>query len=112
MSAEIPTHLSPTLTTLPPELHLKIFSYLDSTTSICLGLTSKTFYQIHKSHHPSLFNHLISLSYYFFPFPGLDILLKEWYGKAGYKFHITYDSKAGSPGADCWSIVSCTGVFG
>jgi hypothetical protein len=100
MSAESATHLSPTLTSLPPELHLKIFSYLDTTTSICLGLTNKNFYLIHKSLHPSPFIHRIPLSWYFSPFPGIDILLKEWYGTAGYKFHITYDSKVRGPWTD------------
>ena len=32
--------------------------------------------------------------------PGIDILLKEWYGKAGYKFRITYDSNVGGPWAE------------
>jgi hypothetical protein len=100
MSAESPSHLSPTLTSLPPELHLKIFSELDGITSICLGLTCKKFYLIHKELHPSFFNYRIPLSWYFEPSPGIDILLKEWYGKAGYKFRITYDSKVGGPWAD------------
>jgi len=36
------------LTTLPPELHLHIFSYLDQCASCCLGLTCKIFHSIHK----------------------------------------------------------------
>jgi hypothetical protein len=99
MSADGPSRLSPTLTTLPPELHLKIFSELDST-SICLGLTCKKFYHIYREPHPLFFNYHIPLSWYFEPSPGIDILLKEWYGKAGYKFRTTYGSKVGGPWAD------------
>jgi hypothetical protein len=37
------------LQNLSSELHLNIFSYLDECSSICLGLTCKPFYLIHKS---------------------------------------------------------------
>jgi hypothetical protein len=97
MSAKSPSHLSPTLTTLPPKLHLKIFYELGSTTSICFGLTCKKFYYIYKELHPSFFNYRIPLSWYLEPPRGIDILLKEWYEKACYKFRITYDSKVGDP---------------
>jgi hypothetical protein len=100
MSAESPNHLSLTLASFPPELHLKIFSELESITSICLGLTRKKFYHIHKELHPSFFNYHIPLSWYFGFAPGIDIFLKEWYVKAGYKFRITYDSKVGGPWAE------------
>lgn len=36
------------LTSLPQELHLHIFSYLDQCASCCFGLTCKTFHSIHK----------------------------------------------------------------
>ncbi|TVY85837.1 hypothetical protein LAWI1_G008309 [Lachnellula willkommii] len=41
----------PTLQTLPPELHLKIFDYLRDVNSACLGLTCKQFYGIHWELH-------------------------------------------------------------
>lgn len=41
----------PHITTLPPEVHLALFDYLDRTTSACLGLTCTTFYNLHRSLH-------------------------------------------------------------
>jgi hypothetical protein len=42
-----------TLTSLPTELHLLIFSSLDPIDSTCLGLTSRHFYTAYRSRHPS-----------------------------------------------------------
>jgi hypothetical protein len=39
----------PVLVTLPPEIHLIIFRYLDRCSSTCLALASKRLYPIHKS---------------------------------------------------------------
>ncbi len=44
-------HPKPHLTTLPTELHLKIFKHLPAVPSTCLGLTCKAFYRIHWSVH-------------------------------------------------------------
>ncbi|KAF4631091.1 hypothetical protein G7Y89_g7036 [Cudoniella acicularis] len=43
----------PTLWTLPPELHLQIFKYLqdDILTATCLGLTCRKFYPIYRNLH-------------------------------------------------------------
>jgi hypothetical protein len=38
----------PTISSLPPELHLKIFKCLDRASSACFALTAKKFYPIHK----------------------------------------------------------------
>jgi hypothetical protein len=38
-----------TLLTLPAELKLVIFSYLSLTASVCLGLSSKLWYTLHRS---------------------------------------------------------------
>jgi hypothetical protein len=37
-----------TISSLPPELHLKIFTYLDRASSVCFSLTAKKLYPIHK----------------------------------------------------------------
>jgi hypothetical protein len=47
----------PNITTLPPELHLKIFDIIDEDESgsemlACLGLTYKTFYPLYFDRHP------------------------------------------------------------
>lgn len=47
-----PQELSkPTLDTLPPEIHNKVFAHLDPVTSLCAGLASKRLYEVHKSFH-------------------------------------------------------------
>jgi hypothetical protein len=38
----------PSLSMLPPQIHLKIFDILDAVRSTCLGLTCKKFYSIHR----------------------------------------------------------------
>jgi hypothetical protein len=43
------TNAQPTFFTLPPELHLKIFKFLDPISSTCLGVCAKKFYAIHTS---------------------------------------------------------------
>lgn len=45
---------TPTLSNLPPELHLKIFDFLNPATSTCLGLTCKNFYSNHRWIHGSV----------------------------------------------------------
>jgi hypothetical protein len=42
----------PTLSTSPAEIHHEIFSYLDPITSSCLGLTRKSFYEMHRLNYP------------------------------------------------------------
>jgi hypothetical protein len=76
---------------LPVEIQLSIFEILDHSTSVCLGLTCKTFYQIHFTLRPrvSLITcqcappypstpHLNGLCISSFP---LWELLHEWMGK-------------------------------
>jgi hypothetical protein len=42
------------LLTLPTELHIKIFTYLDAVDSTCLALTCKSFYKIYRNSSNSL----------------------------------------------------------
>jgi hypothetical protein len=39
----------PTLSSLPPEIHLKIFGNIDRVSSVCLGLTNRKLYAIHRA---------------------------------------------------------------
>jgi hypothetical protein len=56
---------------LPTELHLKILSYLNTTASVCLGITCHYFYDLHLSVHGKIYLN-------FFDTPRLPSLLKEW----------------------------------
>ena len=40
-----------TISSLPTEIHLKIIKNLDRVSSVCLGLTNKKLYTIHKELH-------------------------------------------------------------
>jgi hypothetical protein len=40
---------SPTLTTIPPELHVHLFKFLDPVTATCLALTCKKIYQVYQA---------------------------------------------------------------
>jgi len=42
----------PTLSTLPPEIHLSLFDTLDPISSACLGLSSTQFYPMHRAANP------------------------------------------------------------
>jgi hypothetical protein len=71
----------PTLTLLPSELLLKIFSHLDPGSSACLGLTCKRLYLLHRSLHGSVrletrCHTALSPA----PGPKLYEMLEEWYG--------------------------------
>jgi hypothetical protein len=39
----------PTLTTIPPELHVHLFKFLDPVTATCLALTCKKIYQVYQA---------------------------------------------------------------
>jgi hypothetical protein len=76
------------LTTLPAEIHLKVFDLLDIDSSTCLGLTCTKFYPVHRAFHGPV--HLKR----YHP-PGLDFhnlgeLLKSWILLA-----LTYNSRLG-----------------
>ena len=47
----MPSKSKPSFQTLPAELALKIFGYLNRCTSTSLGLTRKRFYALHKEFH-------------------------------------------------------------
>jgi hypothetical protein len=64
---------------LPPELHLKIFSFLDTTASVCLGVTCRYFYSLHVRLHGKIYLN-------FFDTPQLPSLLRDWMG-SDYAFY-------------------------
>ena len=70
MNTEKKARLSYILT-LPTELHLKILSFLNTTASVCLGITSHYFYNLHLSLHGKIYLN-------FFDTPLLPALLKDW----------------------------------
>jgi hypothetical protein len=82
----------PTLLTLPTEIHYLIFSHLShrtkQITSVCLGLTCRTFYRLHRLHHP------YPIPLQFFEIEDWEMifqkqlfqLLKNWFG-SGYECH-------------------------
>jgi len=59
--------------TLPPELHVKILSHLDTTASVCLGITCHYFYGLHRGLHGNIYLN-------FFDTPRLPYLLRDWMG--------------------------------
>jgi hypothetical protein len=76
-----------TITSLPPELHLKIFTCLDRASSVCFGLTAKKLYPIHKE-----LRGLVPLTACCLQVPSrsrgrfLFGLLKEWIKETGLVF--------------------------
>jgi len=48
------TIMATSLDTLPSELHIKVVQNLDRVSSVCLGVTNKKFYAIHKELHPKV----------------------------------------------------------
>jgi len=81
------TKAKATISSLPPELHLKIFKCLDRVSSVCFGLTAKKFYPIHKE-----FRGLVPLTACCPQVPSrsggriLFGLLKEWIKETGLVF--------------------------
>jgi len=79
------------LSTMPPEIHKEIFSHLGAVESVCLGLTCKNYYQIHKEFHG-----IVSLRSYserdadgwVFTLGGLLTWGED--GRAGYAFSISH----------------------
>ena len=75
------TIMATSLDTLPSELHIKIVQNLDRASSVCLGLTNKKFYGMHKELYPEV----PLIAAYLSPKGGMFLfgLLKEWMMKAG-----------------------------
>ncbi|KAH6675829.1 hypothetical protein B0J14DRAFT_587407 [Halenospora varia] len=72
------TSITPTLTTLPTELLLPIFTHLDTASSISLGLTCKRLWTVHLSTNPpntNLYSHLYMLNHGYC----LLTLLRGWF---------------------------------
>jgi len=57
----------------PPELHIKIISHLDTTASVCLGITCHYLYALHRGLHGNVY-------FNFFDTPQLPYLLGDWIG--------------------------------
>ncbi|PMD23573.1 hypothetical protein NA56DRAFT_715998 [Hyaloscypha hepaticicola] len=70
-----------TISSLPTEIQLKIIKNLDRVSSVCLGITNKKFYDIHKELHPKV--PLIAAHLYTKGGMRLFGLLKEWMKEAG-----------------------------
>lgn len=77
-----PTHqASLILPTLPPEIHVLLFEFLDFDTSTCLGLTCHNFYEIHKKTKTKMNRGLLcERAGPFQPWSNLPTLLATWMG--------------------------------
>jgi hypothetical protein len=73
--------MATSLDTLPSELHIKIVQNVDRVSSVCLGITNKKFYAIHKDLYPKV----PLIAAYLSREGGMLLfgLLKEWMKKAG-----------------------------
>jgi hypothetical protein len=75
------TMAATTISSLPTEIQLKIFKNLDRVSSVCLGITNKKLYTIHKDLHPKV----PVIAAYLYPKGGIRLfgLLKEWMKETG-----------------------------
>ncbi|KAE9375328.1 hypothetical protein N431DRAFT_531266 [Stipitochalara longipes BDJ] len=103
------TEVKVTISSLPTELHIKIFNYLDRASSTCFGLTAKNYYPIHKD-----LRGIVPLTACCLQYPSrassriLFGLLKEWmkgvgldFSKSELKF-LTLERKLEIKAYDAW----------
>jgi hypothetical protein len=75
------------LLTLPSEIMLMIFSYLNPSPSVCLGLSSKLLYPLHRSLHGKVPLRKYSWSYAWCSDENLLHLLAQWMDSVDFIYH-------------------------